>query len=219
MFNLDNYEPVEDRLAKFWADHKTDGRIVTRLLEVARNPDGRPLQYIVESEVWVADRCLATGLAEEIVGASPVNKTSALENAETSSLGRSLANAGYAKTGSRPSREEMAKVTRMTSVPADDEFYTHSVAAAPSATRVSDIARANAKQLWLISKLLEEKGVTEKPEQLGIINAILASQSLPAVAKGTDLPSQHVTAVIEGIKAMQTVEQYVAEAGGSNAGF
>jgi hypothetical protein len=41
-----------------------------------------------------------------------VNATSALENAETSSLGRSLANAGYATKGKRPSQEEMAKVVK-----------------------------------------------------------------------------------------------------------
>jgi hypothetical protein len=38
-----------------------------------------------------------------------VNKTSALENGETSAIGRALANAGYAPKGKRPSREEMSK--------------------------------------------------------------------------------------------------------------
>jgi hypothetical protein len=39
------------------------------------------------------------------------NKTSALENAETSSTGRALANAGYSGN-KRTTREEMAKVER-----------------------------------------------------------------------------------------------------------
>jgi hypothetical protein len=39
-----------------------------------------------------------------------VNSTSALENAETSAIGRALANAGYAAKGKRASREEMTKV-------------------------------------------------------------------------------------------------------------
>jgi hypothetical protein len=39
------------------------------------------------------------------------NKTSALENAETSSIGRSLANAGYSGD-KRVTREEMNKVNR-----------------------------------------------------------------------------------------------------------
>jgi len=51
----------------------------------------------------------ATGLAQEREGSSTVNKTSALENCETSAIGRALANLGYAAKGKRPSREEMSK--------------------------------------------------------------------------------------------------------------
>jgi hypothetical protein len=52
----------------------------------------------------------ATGYAEETVTSRGVNQTSALENCETSAIGRALANAGYAPKGKRPSREEMTKV-------------------------------------------------------------------------------------------------------------
>jgi len=51
-----------------------------------------------------------TGLAEETVQGRGVNATSALENCETSAIGRALANAGYATKGKRASREEMTKV-------------------------------------------------------------------------------------------------------------
>jgi len=40
------------------------------------------------------------------------NSTSALENCETSAIGRALANAGYATKGKRASREEMGKVVK-----------------------------------------------------------------------------------------------------------
>jgi hypothetical protein len=49
-------------------------------------------------------------LAEETVQGRGVNATSALENCETSAIGRALANAGYATKGKRASREEMSKV-------------------------------------------------------------------------------------------------------------
>ncbi len=53
----------------------------------------------------------ATGMAFEIDGQGMANKTSALENAETSAIGRALANAGY-RGNKRASREEMQKVQR-----------------------------------------------------------------------------------------------------------
>jgi hypothetical protein len=50
---------------------------------------------------------VATGLASESISDRGVNSTSALENCETSAIGRALANAGYAAKGKRASREEM----------------------------------------------------------------------------------------------------------------
>jgi hypothetical protein len=50
-------------------------------------------------------------LAFEIDGAGMANKTSALENAETSAIGRCLANANYSGD-KRVTREEMNKVNR-----------------------------------------------------------------------------------------------------------
>ena len=114
MFNLDDYETVEERLSKFWKDHP-EGRIETKLIV------NTPTQYIVWSAIYrdSADvQPWATGLAEETVQGRGVNSTSALENCETSSLGRSLANAGYATKGKRASREEMTKVVKVNEVKA-----------------------------------------------------------------------------------------------------
>ena len=106
MFNLEDYETVEERLVKFWKDHP-DGRIDTRLVEASAT------RFIVQAYIYRTEadqHPWSSGLAEETVQGRGVNATSALENCETSAIGRALASAGYATKGKRPSREEMAKV-------------------------------------------------------------------------------------------------------------
>jgi len=106
MFNLADYEPVEVRLEKFIKDYPAF-RISTELEVVEAT------RYIVKAYLYkdASDSVAwATGYAEETVSTRGVNQTSALENCETSAIGRALANAGYAPKGKRPSREEMSKV-------------------------------------------------------------------------------------------------------------
>jgi hypothetical protein len=106
MFNLADYEPVEVRLEKFIKDYPAF-RISTELEVVEAT------RYIVKAYLFkdASDSLAwATGYAEETVTSRGVNQTSALENCETSAIGRALANAGYAPKGKRPSREEMTKV-------------------------------------------------------------------------------------------------------------
>ena len=106
MFNLADYEPVEVRLEKFIKDYP-DFRISTELEVVEAT------RYIVKAYLYKTSQdsiAWATGYAEETVSTRGVNQTSALENCETSAIGRALANAGYAPKGKRPSREEMKKV-------------------------------------------------------------------------------------------------------------
>jgi hypothetical protein len=106
MFNLEDYETVEERLVKFWKDHP-DGRIDTKLVEASAS------RFIVQAYIYRTEadqHPWSSGLAEETIQGRGVNATSALENCETSAIGRALASAGYATKGKRPSREEMAKV-------------------------------------------------------------------------------------------------------------
>ena len=107
-FNLDDYEPVEARLEK-WHGIYPDGRIETEILE---HSDTR---FIVVCKLFKTEadsKPCASGVASETITDRGVNATSALENCETSAIGRALANAGFAAKNKRPSRTEMDKVNR-----------------------------------------------------------------------------------------------------------
>lgn len=106
MFNLNDYETVESRLEK-WYDKFADSRVETELIEATNS------RFIVFAKLFKTEadaKPCATGLAFENITEKGVNSTSALENCETSAIGRALANAGFAAKGKRASREEMAKV-------------------------------------------------------------------------------------------------------------
>jgi hypothetical protein len=105
-FNLDDYEPVAVRHSRWLAQHP-NGRTITHMVSVP----GADV-CVIRAELWLEDLCVATGYAEEVRGAGNVNRTSHVENCETSAVGRALANAGMAGTdvNKRPSREEMSKV-------------------------------------------------------------------------------------------------------------
>jgi len=107
-FNLEDYETVEQRLEKFWKKYP-EGRVATNLVKSEDN------EFIILAAIYAdreAHHPIATGYAHEVVGVGMVNKTSALENCETSAIGRALANAGFATSGKRASRTEMEKVQR-----------------------------------------------------------------------------------------------------------
>ena len=105
-FNLDDYEPVAVRHSRWLAQHP-NGRTITHMVSIP----GADI-CVIRAELWLEDVCIATGYAEEVRGAGNVNRTSHVENCETSAVGRALANAGMAGTdvNKRPSREEMSKV-------------------------------------------------------------------------------------------------------------
>lgn len=118
MFNLNDYETVEERLKRFWANEAhNDARLIT--VNHSTVEDRAKGIWVVEARLYLnaadqrEDLPKTTGWAFEIDGGAGANKTSALENAETSSLGRCLAN--YSMSGNkRASREEMEKVSRET---------------------------------------------------------------------------------------------------------
>lgn len=98
------YVPVAERIVWF-NENVEDGSITTELLS---EPSAE--RIVVKATVEAGEQTF-TGHAQEIVGEGYINKTSALENAETSAVGRALAMMGIGVIESIASSDEVVKAT------------------------------------------------------------------------------------------------------------
>lgn len=84
-----DYITVAARIQTFRREHE-DWSVETEIID--RNDTVVIMKTVIKNE---SGRVIGTGFAEEVRGNSNVNTTSALENCETSSIGRALASCGY----------------------------------------------------------------------------------------------------------------------------
>jgi hypothetical protein len=156
-FNLDDYEPVAARLDR-WLAEKLAGynastndypRVLTRMV----SEPGADI-CVIRAELWLGENLIATGYAEEVRGAGNVNRTSHVENCETSAIGRALANCGMAGSDmtKRPSREEMAKVQRTSNGPTERGTD----ARMPSVTITQPAGLASEKQVYFAASFYKK---------------------------------------------------------------
>ena len=109
-FNLADYQTVQERIDLLKTTHP-GSRIVNKMVHIDDH------SIIVECSIYLNledTEPTCVDLAHEVKDASPVNKTSWVENCTTSSTGRaiSLLGGAFSPKGKRPSREEMSKVER-----------------------------------------------------------------------------------------------------------
>jgi uncharacterized membrane protein YdfJ with MMPL/SSD domain len=106
-FDLSSYEPVSERITKFWTKYPT-GRLHTEIVLINET------EVVVKALAFTDKddaRPAAIDFAQETRNSSHINKNNFLENASTSAIGRVLNTVGISsKGGKRPSREEMIKV-------------------------------------------------------------------------------------------------------------
>ena len=95
------YVEVNQRILAFWEMYP-EGRIVTELV----SDDGERCCF--KAVVIVDEHIASTGHAFEVKNASTVNKSSYIENCETSAIGRALGIFGIGITESIASAEEVA---------------------------------------------------------------------------------------------------------------
>jgi hypothetical protein len=111
MFDLSQYQTVQERIDLFWQKYPA-GRINVELVSFT------PEQVVFKAEIFAnRDECdpITVDFAEERLGSSPVNKTSFVENCATSAVGRAISMLGgeFSPKGKRPSASEMSKVARL----------------------------------------------------------------------------------------------------------
>jgi hypothetical protein len=176
-FDLSLYETVAQRLVRWWETFP-NGRIITSI----HHYDGSTI--IMRAECYNNDdKLISTGYAEEQFGSSPVNKTSMIENCETSSIGRAISNScighlGGNDSGQRASMEEMAKVNRVNSAPKTDSH-----------------GSATPKQIGFLKSLARGKGWDE----LQLLDYIHKFLQVDDVVVET-LTSGQCHAIIDGLK-------------------
>jgi hypothetical protein len=106
-FDLSSYEPVSDRITKWWSKYP-NGRLHTEIVLINET------EVVVKALAFTDKddaRPTAVDFAQETRNSSHINKNNFLENASTSAIGRVLNTVGISsKGGKRPSREEMIKV-------------------------------------------------------------------------------------------------------------
>ena len=96
------YKTVAKRVDEFRKENGTSMAIITELVSIDEKSVVMKASILNENQI-----AIATGYAEEKRDASQINRTSALENCETSAIGRALANFGLGG-GEYASADEVA---------------------------------------------------------------------------------------------------------------
>lgn len=160
--SLEDYEPVAVRLDR-WLNQcgarEVTGRVITELIH--RTDD----VAVFKCELWEDGTLIATGHAEDYRSGRGPTSTNWFEVAETSAVGRALANAGLAGSNPdrRPSREEMQKAvvgSRARSAPPNETIRT---------TAPEQPARRSGpteKMVGFYRKLCDERGADVDPAAL-----------------------------------------------------
>jgi len=116
------YVQVADRI-KYFNDNYPKGYILTQLLS---DPDSSTIimiAIVVPNDIKefegneMKNKRQFTGHAQEVIGSSFINKTSAMENAETSAVGRALAMMGIGVVDGIASIDEINKATNREKAP------------------------------------------------------------------------------------------------------
>lgn len=152
------YVMVKDRLVQFHKDNPK-GSVATELIELS---DRFIFKAIVIPDIEIPERFF-TGHAIEITGTSQINKTSALENAETSAIGRALGCFGIGVEESFASGDEVANAIYQQNNPQEDNYIS-------TETKVGDMACPSCSEKVLDNRVASGDGYELKLAKNGTSN-------------------------------------------------
>ena len=167
------YKTVALRVTEFLASPKHEGWAIETQLITAHSSDGiaRSDEYIVMKATIrdEQDRSRGTGYAEEKRGSTNINKTSALENCETSAIGRALSAVGFGGTEYASANEVTDAIIQQTAMNASEELLNYNAAVREHIASISAIKEALANSD--LETAAEEWGQLNEEEQRSIWKA------------------------------------------------
>ncbi len=134
------YATVNERVAQFRNDYGLRGSIQHQLIH---NADG---DCVFKCSIYVDGNLVAEGHAWENKQASNINKTSYIENCETSACGRALAFLGYGIDGSIASADEVAAAIAQQEAPRPKLDYSELTAALEAYAQQHGMALGDVKR-------------------------------------------------------------------------
>ena len=189
--SLENYEPVAVRLDRLLTNLRAQ-QLEPRVITVMVSAPGADV-CVFRAELWLGDTLVSTGWAEEIRGQGNVNRTSHVENCETSAVGRCCEN--YAPNPDwrkRPSQEEMSKAFRPdNSPPSTTGYKDHSNPPASTTVRGPMTGAASEKQIGYIMGACKRDGIVP-PAWVKTLSKQDASSFIEAHKEG-----QPISAILE----------------------
>ena len=130
------------------------------------------MKSIIKDE---SGRIRGTGYAEELRGSTNINKTSALENCETSAIGRALSAVGFGGTEYASANEVTDAIIQQTALKASEELLNYNAAVREHISSISAIKDAlinadleTAAEEWNAMSEEEQRSIWKAPSKGGI---------------------------------------------------
>jgi hypothetical protein len=147
------YQTVASRVQRFREKCGEDYGIITELVEAGED------RVIMKASIGKGGDVIATGYAEERRDSSQINRTSALENAETSAIGRALAAFGLGGTEYATADEVATAIGQRAESPQPKPAVGSAPSAATARTLVSE-----AQVKLLLARSRDASGLTDRQD-------------------------------------------------------